>query len=173
MTVLGLKLMKRFTNPLANVVVAAPCPAGWDDMIGGDRVRFCSRCELNVYNLSAMARLEAESLIARTEGRLCISYYRRPDGSIITDNCPIGLRAIKRRIERMKRALAATVIGFLAGFETTAFVNRIKGAAFDHFAAPSHGRTLGVMVPQRRDVAMTPENFVTRSNAGVRRADQR
>ncbi len=53
-------------------------------MIGGDRVRFCGQCQLNVYNLSAMSRYEAESLIARTEGRLCVRFFRRKDGSILT-----------------------------------------------------------------------------------------
>ena len=55
--------MRRFSSPLANVSVAAPCPADWDSMIGGDCVRFCSQCQLNVYNLSAMSKFEAESLM--------------------------------------------------------------------------------------------------------------
>ena len=60
--------MARFKNPLDHVQVAAPCKADWDQMIGSDRVRFCGQCSLNVYNLSAMSRSDAESLIARTEG---------------------------------------------------------------------------------------------------------
>jgi len=64
----------RFRSPLTKVSVAAPCPADWDSLVGGDRVRFCSQCQLNVYNLSAMSKFEAESLIARTEGRLCVRF---------------------------------------------------------------------------------------------------
>jgi hypothetical protein len=107
--------MRRFTSPLKNVTVATPCPADWDGMIGSERVKFCGQCELNVYNLSAMSTREAESLIAGAEGRLCVRFYRRKDGSIITQDCPVGLRALKRRASRIKRAVASSVLGFLAG----------------------------------------------------------
>ena len=80
-------------------------------MIGDERARFCGQCELNVYNLSTMSTLEAESLIARTEGRLCVRYYRRKDGSIITQDCPVGLRRLKQRAARIKRAVASLVLG--------------------------------------------------------------
>ena len=79
-------------------------------MIGGDQARFCGQCQLNVYNLSAMSKFEAEALIARTEGRLCVRFYRRKDGSILTDNCPIGLRALKRRAFRIKTAVASSIL---------------------------------------------------------------
>jgi hypothetical protein len=60
---------------------------------------------LNVYNLSGMTRFEAESLIAQNEGRLCVRFYRRRDGSIITKDCPVGLRAIQRRVSYLAKAL--------------------------------------------------------------------
>ena len=109
----------RFSNRLDKVKVASPCPADWDGMVGNDCVRFCSQCQLNVYNLSGMTRHEAESLIAKAEGRLCVRYYRRRDGSIITSDCPVGLAAIKRRLSKIKTAAASAVIGFLAalGFD--------------------------------------------------------
>ena len=80
--------MARFTNRLDHVRIAAPCKADWNQMIGDDRVRFCGQCSLNVYNLSSMTKSDAESLIARNEGRLCVKFYRRLDGSIITKDCP-------------------------------------------------------------------------------------
>lgn len=107
--------MKRRTNPLDHVSVAAPCPASWERMIGNEQVRFCAQCDLNVYNLSGMTRTEAEALIAQSEGRLCIRYYRRADGTILTKNCPVGLRALKQRLSRMASAVAAMVLSFLAG----------------------------------------------------------
>ena len=134
--------MKRFTSPLNNVTVAAPCPADWDGMIGSERVRFCGQCELNVYNLSAMSRREAESLIARTEGRLCVRFYRRKDGSIITQDCPVGLRALKRRASRIKRAVASSVLGFLAGIGLNAGVGRFENLIRNQ---GTHGATMGVM----------------------------
>ena len=87
--------MARFKHPLDRVQVAAPCKADWDEMIGTDRVRFCGQCSLNVYNLSAMTRDEAESVIAANEGKLCVRFYRRKDGSILTQDCPVGLAAIR------------------------------------------------------------------------------
>jgi hypothetical protein len=104
----------RFRNPLDHVQVAAPCKADWDQMIGSERMRFCGQCNLNVYNLSGMTRSEAESLIARNEGGLCVRFYRRFDGSIITRDCPIGLRAIRRRVSYLTKALAAAGLTFLA-----------------------------------------------------------
>jgi hypothetical protein len=107
--------MARFTSRLDNVHVAAPCPTNWDSMYGNERVRFCGECQLNVYNLSEMSRAEAERLIGQAEGRLCVRYYRRRDGSIITKNCPVGLRAIKRKLSRVATAIATSVISFFAG----------------------------------------------------------
>jgi hypothetical protein len=107
--------MARFKNPLDHVRVAAPCEADWDQMIGSERVRFCGQCSLNVYNLSAMTKADAESLIAGTEGRLCVRFYRRRDGSIITDDCPVGLRAIRRRMSYLARAAGSMVLGLFAG----------------------------------------------------------
>jgi len=107
--------MARFTSKLDNVRVAAPCPANWDSMYGNERVRFCGECQLNVYNLSAMSRAEAEQLVGQSEGRLCVRYYRRRDGSIITQNCPVGLRALKRRLSRVGTAIATSVLSFVAG----------------------------------------------------------
>jgi hypothetical protein len=84
-------------------------------MIGNDLARFCGQCNLNVYNLSGMTKAEAESFVTSGEGRLCVRFYRRKDGSILTDNCPVGLRKIRRRLSYIKKAIASTVISFLAG----------------------------------------------------------
>jgi hypothetical protein len=112
--------MPRFKNPLAHVRVASPCKADWDQMIGSDRVRFCGQCSLNVYNLSAMTRDQAEHLIAANEGRLCVRFYRRNDGSIITRDCPVGLRAVRARVSYWTRASTAALLTFVAamGFES-------------------------------------------------------
>src|SRR6185503_9692722 len=106
--------MARFTNPLARVRVVSPCKADWDQMIGSDRVRFCGECNLNVYNLSAMTRDQAESLIAANDGRLCVRFYRRRDGSIITQDCPVGLRAAQARVSNFAKACMAAALTFLA-----------------------------------------------------------
>jgi hypothetical protein len=107
--------MSEFTNPLSGVKIASPCPADWNSMLGSERVRFCGQCRLNVYNLSAMTQDDAEALITNYEGRLCLRFYRRRDGSILTEDCPVGLARLKRRATRWRRAFATAVLGFLAG----------------------------------------------------------
>jgi len=135
--------MSRFTDPLAHVKVASPCTADWGGMIGSARVRFCSQCQLNVYNLSAMARDEAESLIMNAEGRLCIKFYRRRGGSILTQDCPVGLRRLKQRASRIRRAVVSAVLGFLAGAGGAAGVNRVQDVLVG--SERNWGRTMGVM----------------------------
>ena len=110
----------RFTNALDRVRIAAPCEADWDEMRGDERVRFCHRCSLNVYNLSEMTSREAERLVMRAEGaRLCVRFYCRKDGTMLTRSCPVGLRAIKRRASRIASATFAAIVSFLAGVGVT------------------------------------------------------
>jgi hypothetical protein len=84
-------------------------------MTGDERVRFCAQCNLSVYNLSDMTRSEAEALLYKSEGRLCVRFYRRQDGTIITQQCPVGLRALKARVTRAASAAFSAVLGFVAG----------------------------------------------------------
>jgi hypothetical protein len=83
-------------NVLDNLRTASPCSAAWDQMPGDDRARFCAACGKHVYQFSAMSRAEAESLIREKEGRPCARLYRRRDGTVLTDNCPVGLRKLRR-----------------------------------------------------------------------------
>jgi Carboxypeptidase regulatory-like domain len=97
-------------NCLDNVRVAAPCSVSWESMSGTNVVRFCDQCELHVYDFSQLTREEAESLVAGTEGRICGRLYRRADGTILTKDCPAGLRAIRRRVGRMATAAVAALL---------------------------------------------------------------
>jgi hypothetical protein len=135
--------MARFDSPLGNVRVAAPCSADWEQMIGNERARFCGQCNLNVYNLSSMTKSEAESFIARSEGRVCVRFYRRRDGSIITDNCPVGLRALRRRMSQVARAVASAVLSFLTGLGV---YEVLSGASVleDHWRTNVMGTSMGM-----------------------------
>jgi hypothetical protein len=99
---------------LENVRIAAPCPASWAEMEGDDRSRFCKDCKLNVYNVEAMSKDEAEALIEEREGRVCMRLYRRPDGKILTADCPTGVR--RRRKRRI--GIAATIALLFGGGAT-------------------------------------------------------
>lgn len=141
-------MMSRFSNPLSKVRVASPCPADWDSMIGDERVRFCGQCELNVYNLSAITKAQAENLIVRTEGRLCVRFYRRRDGSILTQDCPVGLRALRQRMSRIRRAVTAGLLGFFAGASGSYAVNGFK-------TVMGEPHVVGVMVSEPQPPALS------------------
>jgi len=87
----------------------------------GERVRFCSGCNRNVYNLSAMTQREAAALVYKTEGRLCVRFYRRADGTLLTQDCPVGLRALKRRVAWVAQLLFGMLLSSLAGLGFIAF----------------------------------------------------
>lgn len=95
---------------LDQVRIATPCPADWNRMEGDERVRYCGQCKLNVYNISAMSRKDAEALVRANEGRLCLKIYRRKDGTVITDDCPVALK----RLRRACRRCAALILGIVA-----------------------------------------------------------
>ena len=106
------------SSPLDTIAIAAPCSANWNEMAGDDRKRACSLCKKDVYNISAMSRTEAEQLIRSTEGEICIRLYKRNDGTVIVDNCPVGLRAIRKRLQWVASGVAAIMatLGAFAAF---------------------------------------------------------
>ena len=106
--------MKNDAPVLDGIRVASPCTASWEAMAGDARVRRCGECRMNVYNLSAMSRREGEDLLRRREGRLCVRFFRRADGTILTEDCPVGLAAVRRRLARLGGALAAMFVALLA-----------------------------------------------------------
>jgi len=101
-----------------NIRVASPCNARWEDMAGDERMRFCSQCHKNVFNLSAMTRKQIEILIREKEGKLCGRFYQRPDGRMITADCPTGQRRRRNRLLRWGGAMFATVT-LILGVRTT------------------------------------------------------
>jgi len=155
--------MNKFSNPLDNIKVASPCSQDWGAMIGSERKRYCGDCKLNVYNLSGMTRDEAENLIQNSEGRLCVRFFRRADGTVLTQDCPVGWRAVKVRATKMATAFASLIFGLLGGLGLNSYMK------------DSEERTMGTMISQvsnsnvnkkRPDVTMgemdvPPENYAT------------
>ena len=120
--------MAKFTNPLSNVKIASPCKADWNEMIGNEQKRFCGQCKLNVYNLSGMSKVEAEKLLLNSEGRLCVRFYRRADGTVLTEDCPVGWQAVKRRASQVATAAFSLVAAVLGGLGmTSAFSSTSNG----------------------------------------------
>jgi len=138
-----------------NIRVASPCTANWEQMQGDDRVRHCDACNLNVYNLAAFTEAEIRALVANRKRRLCVRIYQRQDGTVLTQNCPVGLRAVTRRISRIAGAVFALLsVNFSVGLglfaQSYTRTNVSSAAAIDLNVIDSSG-------------APVPEAYVTLS----------
>lgn len=91
--------------------IAAPCDVPWESMTGDHRTRHCDQCEKKVYNLANLTTEEAIALFSRPDELPCIQLWRRSDGTVLTADCPVGLRKLRHR---ERRPIAAAV--FLALF---------------------------------------------------------
>lgn len=146
--------MSKFDSPLDNIHIASPCPADWDQMYGDDRKRFCGDCKLNVYNLSGMTRDEAEALIINAEGRLCVRFYRRADGSVITQDCPVGWARVKQRARMVATAAASLVMALFTGVFFVSLFPKQKAIVGDlriPFTTPTPMHTMGAIAAPPRN----------------------
>jgi uncharacterized protein (DUF2147 family) len=113
-------------------------------MVGDEHVRHCAECNLNVYNLSAMTEREVQRLIANSQGRMCARFYRRSDGTMLTQNCPRGLRAVARRVSRTAAAVLTAVMSVSFAFAGT----KPKPQQTEQNQCKEPGVALVVMDPQ-------------------------
>ena len=102
--------MNQRADSIHRMRIATPCHVGWENMTGDDKVRFCDQCSLHVYDISQMTSDEAKSFIAKAEGRICARLYRRADGTVITRDCPVGLRALRKRLARRAGAILTATL---------------------------------------------------------------
>jgi hypothetical protein len=109
---------KHFLN---NVTIPTPCSADWNSMIGNDQVRFCEHCNLDVHNLSLMTRNQAQRLVARANGRLCVRYHHDPAGRPLT--LPVGQKLQRQKLHRIARRVSQVAAGaFTATLSITSAV---------------------------------------------------
>ncbi len=100
---------------LNKISLAYPCPVRWEDMRGGERVRNCDSCSLQVFNTAELTEREVVDLISsRSDSRLCIRLHKRSDGTLITKNCPIGFRASVRRAAKFAGASISVLLGLFS-----------------------------------------------------------
>jgi|GEM_PF-5179945 hypothetical protein len=129
---------------LANLSISAPCSEDWNLMTGDDKKRLCSSCKIHVYNITALESSEAEAFLASEFGKeICVKYFKRSDGTIITKNCPIGLRSLRRQGERLRKFLSSICGLLLSGISSVAYAetslqNEVqeKGSPLPEFASP-------------------------------------
>ena len=145
--------MPKFDSPLNNVKIASPCSADWKVMYGDERKRFCGDCKLNVYNLSGMTKTEAESLILNSEGRLCVRFYQRADGSVITQDCPVGWAGVKHRARVVATAVSSLIMAILTGvFFVSMFrtQNEVVGKMRIPYTSPTPEPLMGAIAPNSK-----------------------
>jgi hypothetical protein len=95
---------------LDNLYIASPCTVPWSSMQGDDRTRLCGGCTRNVYNISDMTKQEAEEFLRCNGTTHCMVLFRRQDGTVLTDDCPVALRKLRDRCKMIARCVG----GFLA-----------------------------------------------------------
>jgi hypothetical protein len=138
--------------------VASPCSQDWDAMVGDNRKRYCGECKLNVFNLSGMSKTEAENLIMNAEGRLCVRFYKRADGSVITEDCPVGWAKVKQRTKVYVTAFASLIFSFFSAIGLATALNKSDENVMGDIAASSTPRrkptpkntpqkTMGIIAP--------------------------
>lgn len=162
--------MSKFDSPLTNIRVASPCPADWNEMYGDNRKRFCGDCKLNVYNLSGMTRDEAEALIMNAEGRMCVRFYKRADGSVLTADCPVGWAKVKQRTRVFAAAAFSLLMALFTGVFFVSLLSKkqpILGKLKIPYVSPTSRYTVGVMVNKNTNTETEPNsrpvmgNYVT------------
>lgn len=107
------------TDLLDRIQIKEPCNSDWDSMIGNDQVRFCEHCALSVHDLSQMTRKRARRVVAKSNGRLCVRYHRRPDGSLVT-KMPQKLFHISRRASRIAAGAFSATLSLSGAITATA-----------------------------------------------------
>ena len=137
--------------------VSSPCSEPWDDMTDrGPGRRHCEMCMQDVYNLADMTQAEAEALVTADAGKLCVRFFRRADGTVVTSDCsPVRFRHL-RAAGRGAMSLAARIttvavvllsalgIARASGFDPFEW---IRGTAAGRACGMQHGAYMGEMVP--------------------------
>jgi flagella basal body P-ring formation protein FlgA len=164
---------------LNEIKVASPCPVAWNSMSGDNKVRFCGSCHMNVYNISDMSREEAERLIQKTEGRLCVRYYKRKDGTILTRDCPVGLKLIKQKFAWAAGVVAAAFAGLGFSLSKTsdlcytqgelAYPSRAEVVVANRVIAPGEILSNEAFATKELDRNEVPGDFVPRGTLIVGR----
>jgi hypothetical protein len=105
-----------------SIQIASPCKERWETMVGDERVRHCSRCDRDVFNLSALTAEEVQKLLADRGVRRCVRFYRRHDGTMLTADCPVN-----RPRQIALRVLAVTAVAVGASVAGAYFAREPRG----------------------------------------------
>jgi hypothetical protein len=137
---------------LDQIEIASPCLQSWDAMEGDDCKRFCQACKMDIFNLSSMSKSEITDLLLSAEqtgDKVCGRFYRRLDGTIMTRDCPVGVRilnATRRNFDRARQVAVviagvcvALLTGKLAFQHSREYLLQSISTSFSQIAAQSGG----------------------------------
>ena len=109
-----------------------------------------------------MTRDQAEALLMKAEGRLCVRFYKRRDGSVITQDCPVGWARVKERARIYATAAFSLFMALLSGVFVVSLFSKQKatvGTFAMPFATPTPQRLMGAVSVNSQD---RPETDIER-----------
>jgi ankyrin repeat protein len=86
----------------------------WNKMFGNDEVRFCEHCAKSVHNLSMMTRKDAERLVKKSNGNLCIRYYTDKNKKIAFGDAPVQITRLGRRVSQFAASVFTAALSVSA-----------------------------------------------------------
>jgi hypothetical protein len=126
--------------------VSSPCFEDWDGMTGDHLVRHCTRCDREVFNMSALTIVEATGLLARHGASMCARFYERSDGTVMTRDCPVAAPTMRNPIA-IAAAVGISAALAIAAFADDAPTRRPPGAAPHAPVAPTEAYPLLFLPP--------------------------
>ena len=137
--IMSFKRKRAIKNQIQSYFISSPCSVKWDDMQTDQddiSIRFCGDCKRNVHNLSSLSDEEVVVLLdKKTAGeRVCTYFYRKDDGTLVTDNCPKQMKQMRNRLQAYGASMLVTLCWLLA---TSADAQGLVGAPVD----PRYGQS--------------------------------
>lgn len=114
-------LVPKHKRSLNILTVPEPCAEPWDEMdIKGEGRRHCDMCMQDVFDLSSMTQFDAEALVFENTGSVCVRFFRRSDGTIVTSDCtPVRKRVLTQAAGGVLKTglrVASACLALLAAF---------------------------------------------------------
>lgn len=133
---LSFRRKRAIKNQIQSYFISTPCSVSWADMEvdANDRsnisTRFCGDCKLNVHNLSSLSDEEVVVLLDKKAAgeRVCTYFYRKDDGTLVTDNCPKQIKQMRNRLQAYAASMLVALCWILA---SSADAQGLVGAPLD------------------------------------------
>lgn len=109
----------------SEIEIETPCPRSWESLVGDERRRFCSECQLHVHNSATLTRNEVLDLVRGADERVCMRIVRGADGAPqYLDSCgsaadPRTARGPVRALPRAAGWILAAGAGLMSACEDT------------------------------------------------------